>query len=80
MRKHIAIFSAAGAASLAVLLAVAWMLLGFSGTGLSIHGWIALVLGVVLTCGLAIALMALVFASDSGGYDTRASGRPEGDA
>ncbi|CAA9390058.1 MAG: hypothetical protein AVDCRST_MAG93-9683 [uncultured Chloroflexia bacterium] len=41
---------------------------------MGIHGWIAMLLGVVLTCGLAIGLMAAVFASDRSGHDERASG------
>lgn len=51
-----------------VLLAL-WMLNGFSGFGLSVHGTIALVLGVVFTSALAVVLMALVFYSSRSGQD-----------
>jgi hypothetical protein len=38
---------------------------------LGLHGWIALTLGVVLTCALGGGLMALSFYSSRAGYDDR---------
>ena len=56
-----------------------WASLGFDASGMGTHGWIAMVIGVLLTCGLAIALMAAVFASESSGHDARVGGRPRED-
>ncbi len=39
---------------------------------LSVHGWIALSLGVVLTVALAAGLMSLVFYSHRRGFDDEA--------
>lgn len=75
MRRHVIVFSVASAGLFFVLLLAAWLLLGFDGSGMGLHGWIAMVLGVLLTVGLAIALMAAVFASDRSGQDARAAGR-----
>ncbi len=46
-----------------------WRLIG--GTDLSIHGWIALLIGTFGTVGLAWGLMALAFKSDREGWDDR---------
>lgn len=75
MWRHIMVFSAVSAGLLLVLLLAARVLFGFDGSGMGLHGWIAMILGVVLTSGLAIALMAAVFASDRSGQDARAAGR-----
>lgn len=37
--------------------------------GIDLNGWIALILGVLVTLGLGIGLMALVFISNRRGYD-----------
>jgi hypothetical protein len=47
----------------------AWQSLGASA--LTVHGYIALVLGTIGTAGLGIGLMALVFYSHRYGYDER---------
>lgn len=39
------------------------------GLELSLHGWIALTLGVVLSIALGVGLMSLVFYSARRGYD-----------
>jgi hypothetical protein len=44
-----------------------WERIGDSGIGL--NGWIALVLGIVVTMALGVGLMALVFISNRRGYD-----------
>jgi hypothetical protein len=68
---------------LAVALAVAggftlflawfWRLIG--GGSLSLHGWIAMGLGIAGTVGLAWVLMALAFRSDRDGWDDRVDNR-----
>jgi hypothetical protein len=66
---------AAGIAA-AVLMAVAVVVAGvWSGIGdsdISGAGWLALALGVVITLGLGVGLMALVFISSRRGYDEAA--------
>lgn len=57
----------AGAATVAV--SVAWAAIG--GGALPLHGWIALLLGIFGTTGLAWVLMALAFKSDREGWDDR---------
>lgn len=42
---------------------------GFRELGLSLNGAIALTLGIVLSIGLAVGLMALIFYSDRSGRD-----------
>lgn len=71
----------AGRFALALTLAVAvgalstwglgllWTLIG--GGEMSLHGWIAMGLGVLGTVGLAWGLMALAFRSDRDGWDDR---------
>ena len=46
-----------------------WRLIG--GGELSVHGWIALLIGTFGTVGLAWALMALAFRSSREGWDDR---------
>ena len=73
MWSHVLVYAAASVGLLAVLLLAAWAVFGFDGSGMGLHGWIAMILGVVLTAGMAIALMATVFASDRSGQDARAA-------
>lgn len=62
------ILSLGGLAVLAVVLTLqVWG--GLGGTDMSIHGWIALALGVVFTLGIGGGLMALAFFSARRGYD-----------
>jgi hypothetical protein len=70
--KRSANWIAAGVSALAVAIvvvvsAINWHVIG--DTGISINGWIALILGVVVTLALGIGLMALVFISNRRGYD-----------
>jgi hypothetical protein len=44
-----------------------WNFVGNSG--IDLNGWIALILGVVVTLAVGIGLMALVFISNRRGYD-----------
>ena len=50
-----------------------WRLIG--GGSMSVHGWIAMGLGVLGTVGLAWGLMALAFRSDREGWDDRVDNR-----
>lgn len=50
-------------------LAAYWRLIG--GGAMTLHGWIAMGLGVLGTVGLAWGLMALAFRSDRDGWDDR---------
>ena len=59
-----------------------WRLIG--GGPMSVHGWIAMGLGVLGTVGLAWLLMSLAFRSDREGWDDRVDnhldpGREEAD-
>jgi hypothetical protein len=58
------------AAAVGVVIAVSvvnWRLVGSSE--IDLNGWIALILGVLVTLGLGIGLMALIFISNRRGYD-----------
>jgi uncharacterized membrane protein len=61
------------AACATALLALAWSAIG--GAELTMHGWIALTLGVVGTVLLAWLLMALAFKSDREGWDDQVDNR-----
>ena len=67
-------FSAACLGFIALVMLVIWIMGGFAGGNLSVSGWIALFLGIVLTSVLGVTLMALVFYSDRSGQDERAGG------
>jgi hypothetical protein len=65
------------AGSLGGAVALVLLFLGFFGVrqlGLSLNGAIALMLGIVLSIGLAVGLMALIFYSDRSGRDDMAGG------
>lgn len=61
--------AAAIAAVIVVIVMMANVWTGLGDTGMSEGGWVALVLGVVVTLALGIGLMALVFISSRRGYD-----------
>ncbi|HRK64554.1 MAG TPA: hypothetical protein PLN53_09180 [Terricaulis sp.] len=46
-------------------------LTGWDSSAMSIHGWIALALGTIVSLALGAGLMALVFHSANKGYDDR---------
>ena len=58
-----------GALVFAVLVMVARLWLAAGGSHLSAAGWFAMVLGVLVTLGLGIGLMALVFFNNRCGCD-----------
>lgn len=58
-----------------VVVASFWTEIG--DTGMSVGGWIAMLLGVLATLGLGIGLMALVFISSRRGYDEQAGSEAE---
>jgi hypothetical protein len=68
MRRMVG-FSAACLGFIALVLLVIWVMGGFENAHLSLAGWIAYGLGVVLTSVLGVGLMALVFYSDRSGGD-----------
>ena len=51
----------------AVVIASFWVSIGDSG--ISIAGWLAMALGIIVTLALGVGLMALVFISNRRGYD-----------
>jgi hypothetical protein len=59
-------------ALIALVLVIFWAFGGFRSMGLSIAGVVALILGILATCALAIGLMALVFYSDISNADEQA--------
>jgi hypothetical protein len=70
--KRLASWIAAGVAAVAVAIVIAvsvgnWQVIG--NTGIDLNGWIALILGVLVTLALGIGLMTLVFISSRRGYD-----------
>ncbi len=58
----------------AAAVALTWFLSGGLPGELGLHGIIALTLGISLSAGLGVGLMALVFFSARGGADDAASG------
>lgn len=52
-------------------LAISWSWTAIGGGAMSVHGWIALLIGVLGTIGLAWGLMALAFKSAREGWDDR---------
>lgn len=59
--------------------ALTWFLSGDSPGELGLHGIIALTLGISLSAGLGVGLMALVFFSARGGADSNVAGGCRGD-
>jgi hypothetical protein len=51
--------------------AISWTWQAIGGGGMSVHGWIALLIGTFGTVGLAWGLMALAFKSNREGWDDR---------
>lgn len=66
-------------AAVIVLLGVGfYAVIAISGIGdvqMSAGGWAAMVLGIILTLGLGVGLMSLVFISNRRGYDERGDPR-----
>jgi hypothetical protein len=59
----------AGAVVLVIGFLIAALWIGFGDSEISGAGWLAMGLGVIVTLGLGIGLMALVFISSRRGYD-----------
>lgn len=68
----LAVVIAAGFIVIAIVFAVNFW--GSSDAGLSLAGWAAMILGVLVTLAVGIGLMALVFYSSRRGYDEPGSG------
>ena len=56
------------------------VLTDWDASAMSVHGWIALTLGTLLSLAVGGGLMALVFHSARAGYDERADYRPDDSA
>jgi hypothetical protein len=72
VRPGIATWIAVAAAVAVVVLlivVVAQFWTGLGDSGMSEGGWVALVLGALVTLALGVGLMALVFISNRRGYD-----------
>jgi hypothetical protein len=67
-RNWIAVVAAI-AVVLVVVIVIAALWTGIGDAEISIVGWLALGLGVIVTLALGIGLMALVFISNRHGYD-----------
>lgn len=57
---------------LLALAGAAWLLAAWDAVPIGIHGWIALILGVIFSLAVGGGLMALVFVSSRRGYDDKA--------
>ena len=66
----------AAAAVVAVVAAVVGPGGDMGDSGMSGAGWVAMLLGIVVTLGVGIGLMALVFISNRRGYDEPNGPRP----
>ncbi|MBM3535081.1 MAG: hypothetical protein FJX60_18825 [Alphaproteobacteria bacterium] len=56
---------------LLALAGAAWLLSSLDAVSIGVHGWIALILGVVFSLGVGGGLMALVFISSRRGHDEK---------
>ena len=76
--RWVLVFLTVSAALTAGAFAALWLLGGGEGVGLSLHGGLALTLGIVLTAAMTVGLMALMFHSDRSGHDAEVgSGHPD---
>ena len=62
-------FAAACLGFIALVMLTVWIMGGFDGAELGLHGWVAMILGMTVTSALGVTLMALVFHSDRSGQD-----------
>lgn len=68
LRNWVAVAISA-AVIVAVIVAITRLWSGIGDSEISPAGWVAMALGIILTLGLGIGLMALVFISRRRGYD-----------
>jgi hypothetical protein len=70
------------AIALAAIAGIIWYLVwaqsALSDVELGLHGWVALILGIVATLALGLGLMRLVYLSNRRGYDERVFKHEEG--
>jgi hypothetical protein len=71
----VARFSILCAVAVAAIVAICWVVFGFGSLGLDPTAMVAAILGITLTVGLGIGLMALVFYSNRSGQDDVASAK-----
>ncbi len=67
--RWVAWFSAGCVGMVLGVLFLVWALNGFSDLGVSGHGLVAMILGVVITTGVGVGLMALIFHSNRSHQD-----------
>lgn len=70
--RPIAVGAAIGGAAIFLALVVGFAVVNWDSlgnSGISLNGWIALFIGVMVTAALGVGLMALVFISSRRGYD-----------
>ena len=72
--RWFAIFAASCLGLLAFVYLALWAFNGFNGVGLDWAGTIALALGTILSAGLGVGLMGLIFYSDRSQRDRRVGG------
>jgi hypothetical protein len=72
--KNLVALAVASIVVFAVGLVIATLWSDIGDSEISLSGWLALGLGVVLTLGLGVGLMALVFISSRRGYDEGSRG------
>lgn len=75
--KLVLIAAAALAATAGIVWYLAWADAALGDVALGFHGWLALILGVVVTLALGLGLMRLVYVSNRRGYDDRVAKHPE---
>ncbi|WP_339933526.1 hypothetical protein [uncultured Brevundimonas sp.] len=80
LQKRVLIAVAVVALAVLGSIGTARIWIGIGGAPLSIHGWVAMVLGIGGTVALAWVLMALAFRSDRDGWDDRADSVAEDEA
>jgi ABC-type multidrug transport system permease subunit len=68
LRNWVAVAISA-AVIVAVIVAITRLWSGIGDSEISPAGWVAMALGIILTLGLGIGLMTLVFISSRRGYD-----------
>lgn len=79
MIGRIVLVVAMAAFTLFAILYAARVWMGAGPVHMGFHGWFAMALGVVLTLGLGVLLMGLVFYSARKGYDERHHEQRHGD-
>ena len=70
MKRWIYTFSLVSAGLSAFIVAALWLTFGSNGLNIGLNGFIAMALGILVTTGLTVGLMALSFYSDGSNWWT----------